>query len=307
MGAVYERELEDVPRAIDTYQKVLELDPDDLAALGRLDVLYQAAENWAELLTVLAHETELTSDPAEAVSYQYRIAELYEKRLGDIDRAVELYRDVLNVQADHAPTLKALEGIKESGGARALAAAQALEHVYDAMAEWPKLVSALSVQAQLTDDPFHKVELLHRIAALHEERMGDAAGAFDWYARAVRVDSRNEESLGAFERLASAIEQWPAVAKLYESELLQLADEPERRVELGLRVAQVYEVQLGDVDAAVGQYRKVLEVEPENQGAIRALGRLFAKAGRFPELADILKREASIGATPDEILDSKYR
>jgi tetratricopeptide (TPR) repeat protein len=43
IGAVYERELGDVPRAIDTYQRVLELDPDDLQALGRLDVLYQTA------------------------------------------------------------------------------------------------------------------------------------------------------------------------------------------------------------------------------------------------------------------------
>ncbi len=41
VGAVYERELGDVPRAIDTYTKILELDPDDLQALSRLDVLYE--------------------------------------------------------------------------------------------------------------------------------------------------------------------------------------------------------------------------------------------------------------------------
>lgn len=307
MGAVYERELEDVPRAIDTYQKVLELDPDDLAALGRLDVLYQTAEEWAELLTVLSHEAELTQDPAEAVSYQYRIAELYEKRLDDVDHAVELYRDVLNVQADHPPTLKALEGIKDGTGPRALLAAQALEPVYDAMAEWEKLVSALGVQARMTDDPFQRVELLHRIAALHEERIGDPAGAFDWYARAVKVDSRNEESLGALERLASATAQWAAVAQLYESELESLGEAPERLVDLGLRVAQIHEVQLADVDKAVSQYRNVLAVDAENQGAIRALGRLFARAQRYDELAEVLKREAAIAQTPDEILDSKYR
>src|SRR6185369_12160577 len=91
VGAVYERELSDVKRAIDTYQRILELDPDDLTALGRLDVLYQTAGNWAELLGVLTHEAGLTQDPVESVSYQYRIAELYERHLGDVDRAVELY------------------------------------------------------------------------------------------------------------------------------------------------------------------------------------------------------------------------
>ncbi|HWO10789.1 MAG TPA: tetratricopeptide repeat protein, partial [Polyangiaceae bacterium] len=162
-------------------------------------------------------------------------------------------------------------------------------------------------QATFTDDPFHRVELLHRIAGLYEERIGDPNGAFDWYARAVKIDSRNEDSLGAFERLASTTGQWPAVAKLYEGELEALGDEPERRVELGLRVAQVHEVQLGDVDAAVAQYRRVLELEPENPVAIRSLGRLFSKAERFAELAEVLEREAAIGTTPDEILDCKYR
>ncbi len=85
IGAVYERELRDVARSIDTYQRVLELDPDDREALGRLDVLYQTAENWPELLTVLQHEAELAPDPAEGISYQYRIAELYEKHLDDTD------------------------------------------------------------------------------------------------------------------------------------------------------------------------------------------------------------------------------
>src|SRR5690606_4483544 len=110
VGAVYERELRDVERAIDSYQRVLELDPDDLTALGRLDVLYQTAGNYQELLSVLQHEAELTTDPSEAVSYQYRIAELYEKHLGDLDRAVELYRDILHLEPRQQPTLAATEG-----------------------------------------------------------------------------------------------------------------------------------------------------------------------------------------------------
>jgi tetratricopeptide (TPR) repeat protein len=74
VGAVYERELGDVPRAIDTYTKILELDPDDLQALSRLDVLYEQAQNWPELLSVLTRESEMTGDPNEAISFQYRIA-----------------------------------------------------------------------------------------------------------------------------------------------------------------------------------------------------------------------------------------
>ena len=40
----YERELKDTAKAITTYQRVTEFDPDDLQAIQRLDVLYAEAE-----------------------------------------------------------------------------------------------------------------------------------------------------------------------------------------------------------------------------------------------------------------------
>ncbi len=306
VGAVYERELGDVARAIDTYQKILELDPDDLQALSRLDVLYEQAHNWEELLSVLTRESEMTSDPNEAVSYQYRIAELYEKRLDDVPRAIELYRDILSQQPDHGPTLDALEGIK-NGEVDPLGAAAVLEPVYEAASDWMKLVTVHEVQVQHSDDAFQQVELLHRIARLHEDAMDNHAAAFDTYARALVLDNGNQDTLLNLERLATVVNRWPDVARLYDAELDKLTETPDRLVELGLRVAQIYETQLENVNDAIGRYRRVAEVEPENQTAIRSLDRLFTQTERWGDLANVLAREAEIGDTPDEILEFKYR
>ncbi|MCC6647034.1 MAG: tetratricopeptide repeat protein [Polyangiaceae bacterium] len=305
-GAVYERELSDVARATDVYQRVLELDPDDLVALGRLDVLYQASKNWPELLAVLQHEAELCNDPAEGISYQYRIAELYEKHLGDPNRAVELYREILQQAPDHEPTLAALEGLKTTAE-DPLPAALVLEPVYEASGDWAKLISALDVQVKHADDPYRKVELLHRIARLYEDSLGDLKNAFQTYALALPIENSNEDTLLSLERIGAAIEQWVSVARLYDVELDRLADTPERLVELGLRVAQIYEVQIEDVDSAVARYRRVLAADPENQSAVRALDRLFSMTERWADLAEVLGREAEIGQSPDEILEFKYR
>ncbi len=305
-GAVYERELSDVTRAIDVYQKVLELDPDDLAALSRLDVLFQTAKNWTELLSVLQREADLTADPAEAISFRYRIAALYEQHLEDPARAVELYGSILDEQPDHAPTLASLEGLKD-GGADPLAAASVLEPVYEASGDFPKLISVLEVMVRRADDPFRQVELLHRIARLHEDSLGDLKGAFATYARALPLDNSSEDTLLALERLGSATEQWRAVAGLYDAELDKLAESPDRFVELGLRVAQIYEIQIEDIDSAIARYRRVLSVDAEDQAAIRSLDRLFTMTEKWRELADVLAREAEIGPSPDEILEYKHR
>jgi len=306
VGAVYERELASVERAIDTYQRVLELDPDDLIALGRLDVLYQTAENWQELLSVLMREAELTADPEESVGYQYRVARLHETKLGDVERAIELYREVLAIQTDHEAALKALEDLQQ-GTAAPLAASAVLEQVYEAAGDADRLVRALEVQVKHADGPAVAVELLQRIATLEEEGLGAPERAFATYARAVARDSQRVEVLESFERLATLTESWRKVAETYDLALAGLSDAPELVVDLGLRVAQVYEVQLGDVESAIARYRTVIEAEPENTDALGALDRLYEQTERYAELADVLAREAEFGSTPDEILDFKYR
>jgi golgin subfamily B member 1 len=306
MGAVYEHELHDVEHAIDTYARVLELDPDDLTALGRLDVLYQAAQNWQELLSVLTHEADLCDDANESISYQYRIAELYEKHLDDVPRSIELYREILSRDPSHGPTLLALEGLK-AGSKEPLGAASVLEPVYEASGEWPKLISVLEVQARFADDAMSKVDLLHRVARLDEDSLRDYQAAFEVYARALSVDNGNEETLAALERIGSMVDRWPDVAKLYDAELDKLVPDPPRLVDLGLRVAQIYEVQLEDIDNAVARYRRVLVADGENQDALRSLDRLFVRTERWSDLAQVLGREAEIAASPDEVLEFKFR
>ena len=306
VGAVYERELTDVPSAIDTYGKILELDPDDMQALSRLDVLYEHSQNWTELLSVLSREAEMSGDPAEATSFQYRIAELYEKHLDDVSRAIELYRELLTTAPDHEPTVRALEGLK-SGERDPLGAAAVLEPIYESISDWPRLISVHEVQVQHTTDPFQKVDLLHRISRLYEDALDNHGAAFDTYARALQLDNGNEATLQNLERLAGLVSRWPHVAALYDAELDKLVESPERFVELGLRTAQIFEVQLEDVDSAILRYRRVLEVEPENQSAIKSLDRLFVQTERWSDLAAILARESEIGSSPDEILELKYR
>src|SRR6185437_1020292 len=309
VGAVYERELGDVARAIDTYTKILELDPDDLQALSRLDVLYERAQNWPELLSVLTRESEMTGDPNEGTSFQYRIAELYEKHLEDVPRAVELYSNILQRQMDHEPTLRALEGLKD-GDADPLGAAAVLEPVYEAISDWPKLIRVHEVQVRRSTDAFQKVDLLHRIARLYEDALGDHVSAFETYARALPMDDGNEQTLGNLERLAMVVNRWPNVAQLYDAQvedLSQSGENVDRLVELGLRNAQVFEVQLEDVDGAIARYRRVLTAAPDNLTAIRALDRLYLQTERWSELATVLAREAEVAESPDDVLELKHR
>ncbi|MCB9599498.1 MAG: tetratricopeptide repeat protein [Sandaracinus sp.] len=308
VGAVWEQELKDNAKAIDSYQRILEIDPDDLTALGRLDQLYQATEAWRELLSVLEREADLASDPSEVLSYRYRIADLHHHRLEDPERAVDIYRDILDVAPDHGPTINALESMI-AAKLQPVEAAGVLEPVYQQLGESAKLVAVHEVQIAHEEDPVRKVELLHRVAELQEVHLGDAEKAFDAYARSLPLDNRHEPTLTALENLADQVDDgWPKVTRLYDLEIGKLReDRPEDAVDLGMRTARLYEVQVGDVDAAIERYKLVVELDNVHVEAIESLDRLYEATERWPELAGILDKEVQVAASPDDILTLQYR
>jgi tetratricopeptide (TPR) repeat protein len=307
MGAVYERELNDNARAIDTYQRILEVDPSDTAAIARLDALYLATENWPELLSVLEREVDLTGDPHEAISYRYRIAELYDQRLNDSARAAEGFREILEMAPDHEPTLLALEGMI-AGKREPLLAAEVLDPVYRQLGEWQKLAAVQEVRVAHEQDPVRKVELLHGLAELFEVQLDNARSAFDAYGRSLSLEPGNEATQASLERLAETLGAWTEVTGLYDRAIEQVKQSNEgSHVDLALRAAQIYEIQVENVDAAIERYRWVVDADASHAIALESLDRLYEATSRWNELAQILRKEIEVAPTPDDMLNLQYR
>lgn len=307
VGAVYESELKNVEKAIDTYQRILEIDPQDMTAIQRLDVLYQSTQNWQELLSVLEREADLADDPDEVIGLRYRIAELWHRKLGDPSRAVEIYRDILETQPDHKPTLDALESMIDEKLVP-VASALVLDGVYRASGEAAKLVRVLEVQIANEEDPVRRVDLLHQVGVLQEEQLDDVNKAFDAYGRALPSDNRNEDTIANIERLAERTNRWNDVVRLYDVEIEKLRTEaPADVVDLALRAAVTYETRVGDVDTAIQRYVLVTEADPAHTQAIESLDRLYEQTQRWPELAKVLETEINGASDPDQSLEFQYR
>jgi golgin subfamily B member 1 len=305
LGQVYDRELKDLTRAIETYQTILDLDPEDVTAIQALDRLYQQAGRWYDLLQILEREVELSSSTGETVSLKHRIGQLWEKELKDLGRAVEAYRDVLKIDGSHEPTLVALDGLVH-GDQEPVLAAKVLEPIFEAGGEWERLIDVLDVMVKHTDDPVLRVELLHRIADYYERRLESPVDAFAAYGQALKEDSGNEVTLGHLERLADQTKKWDELAAWYEQELGKLLEVP-RQVDMLLRVARVYEEELGQGERAIATYRRVVDAEAENRDAILALDRLYQQTERWGELADVLRREIRLAQNDHEIVALQFR
>lgn len=286
IGASCEMQLEDPMRAVDTYTAVLEWDPNDLEALTSLERLYGKLEYWEDLQKVLARQVELVPDD-QKIDIRFRVAQLHEIHLLDVETAIEGYKGILADQPEHAPSIEALEGlIRQDREARM--AAEVLEPVLTKAGNWPRMIEVWRALLDVTMDLEVRTGLRMRVGQAYEDMLVDSDGAFEAYGAAFKEDPTHEAALAALERVAQNAEMWGPFVELVEAQLVAIPSEYVAR-DLYLRVARAYEEELGDAEAAIQRFRRVMEIDPDHEVAILALDRLHEKVGNWPELAEILQ------------------
>ena len=100
MGEVYEKQVEDVDRAIETYQEILEIDPNNFEAANTLSVLQEQVEDWPRAVDTMGRLAELTPDPHPArCELLTRIGRVLHQKLQDSEEAELRLTQALEIES----------------------------------------------------------------------------------------------------------------------------------------------------------------------------------------------------------------
>jgi len=298
-------ELGDRPEAISAFRTVLEEHPGDVEALSALDVLLTAEGAWADLFDNLTAQIEVAPGPAHRVPLLLRQGALLDKELGDPERAIGAYQNVLAIDSAEPTAISALTRIAQDETHRASAAA-VLEPVLADGRRWPELSALLELELDLSVDPETRVGLLRRIARIAEDGLSDPKAAFEAFRRALAEDPASEELCNEIERLAPAASGWPAAADAFAERADAVLDTGACRV-LHLRHGRIAEARLADDRRAIDAYRKALDCGGDEEEALAALDRLYEKVGAHTELAEILERRIERTVDARQTAELEYR
>ncbi len=297
---VYDRELSDAYEAMASLRAVLDPetgDPTDPEALSRLDELYQREAMWPELVEVIDRRVALEADVGARAELSFRAAQVVANELIEPDAAIERYSALLGFAPGHQPTRAALEQLmqREESAERA---APVLERLHRAEGDYEALARMHERRLEMpSPDPEQRKGLYRSLAEICEESLGDLDRAFEVWARALGEyldDAHIQEQL---ERLAALRGAWDELVSLLEARLSDILD-AELEYAYATKLATLYEDALGDLDGAATKHRQALDVAADERASLAALDRIYGRAGRFEELAEVLAREAE--ATMDE-------
>ncbi len=289
-AGTYENALERPDDAVMVYRQVLDLDPENRDALAHLDRLYEMMEQPLELLEILDRERELARDDAERNGFEFRMGALQRDHIGDLMRAVECFQAVIGRAPKHAEARAALEGLLAEPEVR-LPAARILVPLYEKDGEWVKLRDTLRLTLEELAGPDEQVQTLERIALIEEAQLDDPAMAFGSLAEAYRISEADPRLEAELKRLAALLGDYAAFADLL-ADVVMLA--PHRAVDIHLEIAVVAATHLDDAHRAIGDYRNVLAIEPDNRKALDALEALYDATGAPIDLVEILERKAEL-------------
>lgn len=271
VASLSELRLGDLDGAISAWRGVAALDPADREARAAQKRLLSARERWDDLVDLLEREALALTDPEPKAEVYRQIAELHRDRRGDLEGAIRALRHLREI----APA--------DSAGRDALC---------DALLEAGATLEVVPLLRERIGESRGgaRAELLRLLATVLEERVGDEEGAFEAWTRLLDESPNDldaiahmeaiDEAAGRYERLISTLS--------YRAEVIA----PEERPAVLVRMGQLAESALGDLDRAADLYARALELTPGHPEILDALCAVYDRAERYRDLVVLLRETA---------------
>lgn len=289
LGSVLEDRLGRAEEAIPVFEEAVRLLPSYKPAFQALGRLYERTGRWADLAGLFEKELEREDeDPSGRVAKLFKLAELYESRLDRADDAIRLLAELLVLQSAYPPALKALE------------------RLYRKKERWTDLAGLYEREAMLTDDADQRIFLWARIGQIYEEKLDALDQAAGAYERILELKPGHLEAIRTLARINERRGRWVDVLRAYELEVEATSDQNEV-VAILHRAGTVQEEWLRDIPAAISSYEKVLALSPSYLPALRSLGRLYHREGRWADLIAMYRREIEVSKSPEQAAGLLFR
>jgi len=288
IGEILERRLGRVDEAIEHHLRALALFADYAPAFKALERILPAEGRYRDLVALYEEAIERAPDPDRVTAFLFKIGGLFEDQLAEPDRAMAVYRRLMQRNPHDIGALQAFQ--------RAAASAE----------RWHELVDALQKEALGSDDEEHQAGLMHRAGEVCDDKLGEPDEAIRCFTQALTYEPRYVPSLTALGRIYYRLERWEDLLEMYRREL-EVTPYGPGAVSLLVKMGELYEERVGDSEAALGCYREALTIDPSTGPALSIVSRKLEQRQDYETLAQVLELALTAESDPRALTDTLWR
>ena len=275
--------LRDPDGASQVLEQIVERSQQDPIATLQLARVYAQRSDWNALVRLGEQAASDEVAPQAALDLQHLVADAL-WQAGLQEQAVAAYDRILQVDpADYEGTHRKQEFMTKTN-------------------RHEELLDLVIAEADGTDDPGKRAEILARAALLAEQKLGHTARAVELWESRIALDPEYLPAFEALGRLHETTGDLDGVARALEGQLA-LTREPRRRIELLRQLGEHYAVRMGQDEKAEACWKEILAIDPNDLPVREELIKLHRRRGDFESLNSALLRQ--IWLTADDVRAEK--
>jgi tetratricopeptide (TPR) repeat protein len=271
-------ELDDTAAAIDAYEEVRDLDPQNPAALAGLEQLYERANESERYMDVLEAQLDSEPDAARRVRLYPRLASVWESDFERPERAAAVLEKLAVIEPDHREHY------------------ESLARIYGEAGDWDAVAATYQAAIAELGDPAAAAELRLALAGVLERRLDDRQRAIACLRDALSLDAMRVEVL---DELARLHEREGEHQRAVDALMLRIDAAPD--ADTYFEVGRLTARRLDAREQAELFCRRALELDPEHRGSLELLGELLGERGDWTAAAETTARAAALATGADAV------
>jgi len=289
-GGALEVQLPDSEDDLEGWLGVIGAQPDNdraLEVLGKLEARYRSEKEWEPLLLLLVGRAEVEVDATARARMLREASRVFEGEMEDPGSAFATLREAFREDHGNLEVRKDLERLAKATGL------------------WNDLLQEYNTLVQTLQDPKLSCDWLVRMGRIYAHELAYDDYAVTTFQQALAVDGARIDALGELAEVLDRKGEHKERAKI----LTRLADREEdrvRKVEALRDLAQLYLRELGDHEQAMGAYRKVLDLDPDNTQALAALRGLYRGQEMWDELVALLESRVELTEVAEDLAGFRH-
>jgi tetratricopeptide (TPR) repeat protein len=291
IAAVWEESFEDLRAAVQSWERVLQVDRQNVPAVKNLERLLQRLSEWELLVQAYELHISLTREPKEIVQLYLQIGEVQAKELGRTDKAEAVYNAALDFDPGNKDAVHALGSLYEKSG------------------NWFNALEKLQQEAQLKGVSPEAVEIYYRIGKINEDMLLDQGNALIAYRAALQIEPSHLPSIQALKLLAAQRGEHQEQLKWLRTEA-QYTKEDAAKTAAHTATGVFLQDTLSDLEGASEEFERALTITYDHLAAAKPLADISFRDenwNRAEQLLDIIVERLDPNTEATELCRQHYR
>ncbi len=282
MANIYLENLNDERLSLVNFEKAFEINSIDPEVFEKLINLIRNSRKITKLPSLYEKRIQAEEDKEIRKGLLRSLAEIYENETDDIEMAFLTWCRVLKEDYSDREVLSKVESLAEK--------TELFEELY---AVYEEAIDSISDNELL--EYFKRKQ-----AELSINKLGEKGDAERHYKELIELNPNNIE---AYHRLQEIYEQDGRYLDLIDmvDREIQISDDTEKKIELYLRIADIYYNNISNPDEASSILKKALILDGSNKKLLLKMIEFYEKTERYEDLVQSLKRMIDNSSPPEQI------